>query len=71
MAMAAILAGMPDMLERILAEHVPDEAGDCRACRDATGVAGWPCILRELAEEARYIAAGGLPGTFSGRHTAR
>lgn len=67
--MAAILAGMPDIWRAALDEHLPDESGQCRACRDSTGVsASWPCLTREVAEEARYIHEGGLPGTFSGRH---
>lgn len=69
MAFAAVLAGMPDLLQRTLALHVPDEVGLCRDCRDATGAAAfWPCRMRELAEEARDISAGGLPGTFRPRH---
>lgn len=68
MAVAVTLAGMPDLLQRTLALHVPDELGLCRDCREPSGVAAfWPCRMRELAEEARAISAGGLPGRFSAR----
>jgi hypothetical protein len=69
MGMAAIMADMPDMWRAVLATHVPDQHGLCRACRDASGAAAtWPCLAREVAEEAKYLHEGGLPGTFSGRH---
>ena len=64
MALASILSEMPDLLRRTLEEHTPDAHGYCRECRDATGVsASWPCVTRELAEEAQHINSGGLPGT--------
>ncbi|MBW0101824.1 hypothetical protein, partial [Pseudonocardia sp. KRD291] len=64
MALASILSEMPDLLRRTLEEHTPDAQGYCRECRDATGVsATWPCVTRELAEEAQHIYGGGLPGT--------
>lgn len=69
MGMAAILADMPDMWRAALATHVPDQDGRCRACRDASGAAAtWPCLTREVAEEAKYLYEGGLPGTYGGRH---
>ena len=69
MGMAAILADMPDMWRAILATHVPDQHGFCQACRDSSGAAAaWPCLTREVAEEAKYLHEGGLPGTFGGRH---
>jgi len=69
MGMAAILADMPDMWRAALAAHVPDAHGYCQACRDANGTAAaWPCLTREVAEEAKYLSEGGLPGTFGGRH---
>lgn len=73
MALASILSEMPDLLHRTLEEHTPDANGYCRECRDATGVsASWPCVTRELAEEAQHIHAGGLPGTRdTGRTPAR
>ena len=77
MALANILSGMPDLLERTLREHTPDAQGFCRECRDATGVsATWPCVTRELAEQARSM--NGAPpadtppaGTVAGRRRAR
>ena len=64
MALASILSEMPDLLRRTLEEHTPDAQGYCRECRDASGIsATWPCVTRELAEEAQHINGGGLPGT--------
>lgn len=69
MALASILSEMPDLLRRTLEEHTPDAQGYCRECRDASGIsATWPCVTRDLAEEAQHIHGGGLPGT---RDTAR
>lgn len=77
MALANILSEMPDLLERTLAEHTPDAEGYCRECRDSSGVsASWPCVTRELAEQARTMSGGtgdGEPGagTVAGRRRAR
>jgi hypothetical protein len=79
-ALANILSEMPDLLERTLAEHTPDAQGFCRECRDATGVsATWPCVTRELAEQARSMSSDGpgtvderpAEGTVAGRRRAR
>ncbi len=70
MTTALILAGMPDMWQRLLDEHVADGRGRCRSCRDASGVAEWPCLPYEIAQEAQYIYRGGLPVT-AGRHRLR
>ena len=58
MSFAAVLAAMPDLLARALAEHVPDEYARCRECRsdDGTGAA-WPCAMRLLAEQASGMSA--------------
>lgn len=70
--MAELLAEMPDMWQTVLAEHVPDHAGRCQACRDSTGAtASWPCLTHQVATEAKYIYEGGLPNTFAGRHARR
>lgn len=75
MALANILSEMPDLLERTLAEHTPDDQGYCRECRDASGIsATWPCVTRELAEQARSMnGADAEPGTgtVAGRRRAR
>ncbi|GAA4966461.1 hypothetical protein WHI96_20505 [Pseudonocardia tropica] len=79
MALANILSEMPDLLERTLAEHTPDAQGCCRECRDATGVsATWPCVTRELAEQARSMSSDpgtagerAGEGTVAGRRRAR
>ncbi|TCK20646.1 hypothetical protein [Pseudonocardia endophytica] len=60
MALANILSEMPDLLRRTLDEHTPDAQGYCRECRDASGVsAAWPCVTRQLAEEAENMAGSG------------
>lgn len=60
MALANILSEMPDLLRRTLDEHTPDAQGYCRECRDASGIsASWPCVTRQLAEEAETMAGGG------------
>jgi hypothetical protein len=70
--MAEILANMPDMWRAALADHVPNHDGRCQVCHDASGVSAlWPCLMREIAEEAKYIHEGGLPGEFAGRHARR
>lgn len=72
MALASILSTMPDLLQRTLLQHSPDQFGYCRECREASGIAAtWPCATRELAEEAEFIQRGGLPGTMGGRHRNR
>lgn len=77
LALANILSEMPDLLERTLSEHTADSEGYCRECRDATGVsASWPCVTRELAEQARSMN-GAAPddapasSTVAGRRRAR
>jgi hypothetical protein len=57
-SLAAELARMPDLVERLAAEHTPDESGRCRGCRlPGYGSAGdrWPCTLATLAAEAQRI----------------
>lgn len=66
MALANILSEMPDLLRRTLDEHTPDAQGFCRECRDASGIsAAWPCVTRQLAEEAETMAGGGRAGAPS------
>ena len=60
MALANILSEMPDLLRRTLDEHTPDAQGYCQECRDASGIsAAWPCVTRQLAEEAETMAGDG------------
>ena len=52
------LAGLPGIVERLLAVHVPDPHGRCRGCTTAgTGVPGavWPCSLHFYASAAQGI----------------
>lgn len=79
MAMAEVMSAMPDVWRRVLAEHVPDQRGQCRECRNAQGVsAPWPCVTRGIAEQAKQIHDGGhdtgaaMPPTQrqAGRHAA-
>jgi hypothetical protein len=53
--LAEILAGMPDVIGRLIFEYVPDEHDRCRGCTSpGTGRPKdpWPCSLRKLADEA-------------------
>lgn len=53
-----LLAGMPDVVARLLAEHRPDARARCRACRTpGTGTPGapWPCTLARLARAAQAL----------------
>jgi 2-keto-3-deoxy-galactonokinase len=57
-SIASTLAGMPDVIARILANHVPDDRGRCRACGmpgTGTPYVRWPCSLASVAEVARRI----------------
>lgn len=61
-AMAQVMSGMPDVWRRLLAEHVPDQHGRCQACRDESGAsASWPCLTRQIAEQAKRIHDGPHP----------
>lgn len=64
MSMALVMSQMPDVWRKVLAEHVGDERGRCRACRNANGeTAAWPCQTYRVAQEAKWVAEGNLPGT--------
>lgn len=64
MRMAAILAEMPDLRRRFLAEHAPDRVGRCRECRSGGGPASeWPCLPYRIALEAQRIADGHAPAS--------
>jgi hypothetical protein len=59
--LAAELAPMVDVWQRLLHQHVPDGSGRCRTCtKGGTGVpsASWPCSLHGVAELARRCHAG-------------
>jgi hypothetical protein len=52
------LAGLPGIVARLLAVHVPDSQGRCRGCTTGgTGVPGaaWPCSLHFYATAAQEI----------------
>lgn len=51
MLMTTLLAGMPDLCQRILDSHVEDGHGRCGEC---AGVP-WPCDLRRIAQEAERL----------------
>jgi hypothetical protein len=56
--MAAELAQMVDVWQRLLVEHVPDRSGCCRTCtKGGTGLptTPWPCAINGIAEMARRI----------------
>ena len=55
---------MPDVVQRLIVEHVPDENNRCRGCTlPGTGRPNepWPCSLRELAEQARRLQPDAVP----------
>ncbi len=63
MAIAVILADMPDLWQRLLVEHVPDRNGRCWECRDSAGSAAkWPCVTRQIAEQAEALYEGRRQG---------
>jgi hypothetical protein len=54
--LAAELAPMVGVWERLLAQHVPDRAGRCRTCtKGGTGLPStrWPCSIHGIADLAR------------------
>ena len=62
--LAQILATMPDVIDRLTREHVPDESSRCRGCTTpGTGRPNepWPCSLRKLADQARRLQPGASP----------
>jgi hypothetical protein len=53
---AAELAPMVEVWQRLLAQHVPDRTGFCRACtKGGTGLptTPWPCVIHGIADMAR------------------
>lgn len=59
--LAAELAPMVDVWQRMLHQHVPDGAGRCRTCtKGGTGMpsASWPCSLHGVADLARRCHVG-------------
>ncbi len=63
MSMALVMSQMPDVWRKVLAEHVPDGNQLCRECRNGGGQASWPCQTYRIAQEAKWVAEGNLPGT--------
>lgn len=54
--LAAELAPMVDVWQRLLAQHMPDRSGRCRTCtKGGTGLPSqpWPCSIHGIAELAR------------------
>jgi hypothetical protein len=54
------LARMPQVVENLLAKHVPDARGRCTGCGlPGTGSAylAWPCSLWLVADTARRLLA--------------
>jgi hypothetical protein len=66
------LAVMPDLRNRLLADHVPDASGHrCRACTTpGTGTPGahWPCRIREAADAAPCRTGHSLTGNEALAH---
>jgi hypothetical protein len=56
--LARALAAQPDVVARLIADHVPDDKGRCRGCtRPGTGTPMdyWPCTLSTAADAARIL----------------
>jgi hypothetical protein len=53
MLMVTMLAQMPDLRHKVMADHVSDDYGYCRDCRNAR----WPCELYDIAAKAQQIGA--------------
>jgi hypothetical protein len=52
----ALLAELPGVADRLLAVHVPDPHGRCRACDlPQTPTPPWPCTLTAYAREASRL----------------
>ncbi|HZG91345.1 MAG TPA: hypothetical protein VEZ42_14130 [Pseudonocardia sp.] len=53
----AFLIGQPEAIQKLLADHVDDGRGDCRACSvgGQRGHHTWPCSLHAVAAEARRV----------------
>lgn len=59
-ALAVLIGSEPDMARRIVAEHVADRYGRCRACCTHSCTVYHPCVLATAAE--RVLAANHAPG---------
>jgi hypothetical protein len=68
MLMATMLARMPDLRQRVQADHVPDCAGHCQECRDNTP---WPCELYCIAATAERIDSDGSVDALPAPRDAR
>ncbi len=51
------IASRPEVLRRLLAEHVDDGTGRCRVCSDGAqrGHHTWPCRICDYATRAREV----------------
>jgi hypothetical protein len=57
-AFVEVLSGNPDMIQSLMAAHLPDPAGRCRGCTvSGTGTPDlrWPCPLWLTADAARQL----------------
>jgi hypothetical protein len=46
-------AERPDVLERMMRDHAPDESGHCRRCRYQLLPKRWPCTIARIAQLAQ------------------
>lgn len=70
-SLALTLAAQPDVVARLLAQHVPDGQGRCRGCtRPGTGtpMGYWPCTLSVAAETAEILIRRPRSATTSTGH---
>ena len=62
--LAAFLVGQPGAATKLLAQHVDDGQGHCRACGigGQRGFLAWPCTIHAAAVRAATMAASPPPG---------
>jgi len=70
-----LLARQPDLLRRLLAEHVDDDSGHCRVYTVSAqaGYLGWPCTIARSVPRASVVRPPGLgpsPGPASAQGVA-
>jgi len=51
-AVAWFFGAAPDRARRIQVRHTRDRCGTCAGCNTQTTATPWPCLLRQLADEA-------------------
>lgn len=57
-SLAALVAAMPGVAQRLLADHVDDGTGHCRRCPVGAqaGYQRWPCTLHDVGRSAVLLS---------------